>query len=60
MIPFRYTLSGSDIGRTDTVKDLGVFLDSKLYFYQILSYTSSQALNFLGLICSITFSFSII
>jgi hypothetical protein len=30
-LSFEYKLCGSRINRKDTVKDLGVFLDSKLY-----------------------------
>jgi hypothetical protein len=40
------------------IKDLGVFLDSKLYFHQHVDYLFSDTITLLGLIRSITFSFS--
>jgi hypothetical protein len=38
MTAFEYKLCGLPINRTDSVKDLGVFLDSELYFYQHVGY----------------------
>jgi hypothetical protein len=58
MIPFKYKLCASPIVRMDTITDLGVFLDLKLYFHQNVDYISSQALKLLGRVHSITFSFS--
>jgi hypothetical protein len=44
--------------RTHRVKELGVMLDSKLYFLRHFDYLHSQALKLLGLIRYITYSFS--
>jgi hypothetical protein len=58
MISFEYKLYGSRANRRDTVKDLGIILDTKLYFHPHVDYIFSQALKLLGLIHAITFSFS--
>jgi hypothetical protein len=50
MITFEYKLRGSRINRADTVKGVGNFLDSKLYFLQHADYKFSQALKLSGLI----------
>jgi hypothetical protein len=55
---FNYKLSNNPILRSQCVKDLGVLLDSKLYFRHHVDYISSQGLKILGLICYITSSFS--
>jgi hypothetical protein len=34
----RYELGDSNITRTDYIKDLGVFIDSKLYFHSHVDY----------------------
>jgi hypothetical protein len=57
IIAFKCKHCESRINRTDTIKDLGVFLDSKLYFNQHVDYIFSQASK-LCLIRAITFSFS--
>jgi hypothetical protein len=54
MIAFEYKLSGSSIVRSDTIEDLGAFLDSKLYFHQHVDYISLPGFKLLGLIRSIT------
>jgi hypothetical protein len=43
MIAFEYKLCGSHIICTDTIKDLGVLLGSKLYFDQNVDHIFSQA-----------------
>jgi hypothetical protein len=58
MISFEYKLRASPIICTDDIKDLMVFFYLKLYLYQHVDCTSSQALKFLSLIRAITFSFS--
>jgi hypothetical protein len=58
MISFGYKLCGSRINHTDTLKDLGIILDTKLYFHPHVDYIFSQALHLLGLIRVIIFSFS--
>ena len=47
-----------DITRTDCIKDMGVFIFSKLYFLSYVDYIFSQSIKVLGLIRNITFSFS--
>jgi hypothetical protein len=49
---FSYKLSNNPILRSQYVKDLGVLLDSKLYFHRHIDYISSQGLKVLGLILS--------
>jgi hypothetical protein len=44
--------------RSDCIKDLGVMLDSKLYFHRHVDFTYSQALSTLGLIRYVTYNFS--
>jgi hypothetical protein len=55
---FNYKLSNNPILRCQCVKDLGVLLDSKLYFHHHVDYISAQGLKMLGLIRYITSSFS--
>jgi hypothetical protein len=55
---FNYKLSNNPILCSQYVKDLGVLLDSKLYFHHHIDYISSQGLKILGLIHYITSSFS--
>jgi hypothetical protein len=43
---------------SDCTKDLGVMLDSKLYFYRHVDFVHSQALRTLGLIRYVTYNFS--
>jgi hypothetical protein len=44
--------------RTSSIKDLGVFFDSKLHFLNHVDYVFSECVNLLGLIRSINYSFS--
>jgi hypothetical protein len=53
----KYELQDSYVTHTDCLKDLGVFIDSKLYFYSYVDYIFSQVIKLLGLIHNITFSF---
>lgn len=55
---YQYRLGNSFILRTDCIKDLGIYLDSKLHFHQHVDHLFSHALKLLGLIRTITFSFS--
>jgi hypothetical protein len=57
-IYFNYYVDNLLIVRTDCVKDLGVMLDSKLYFHRHIDNLYSRALKLLGLICFITYNFS--
>jgi hypothetical protein len=54
----KYKPRDSYITHTDCIKDLGVFIDSKLYFHCHVDYIFSQSIKLLGLIRNITFSFS--
>jgi hypothetical protein len=44
--------------RTDCIKDLGVYIDCKLHFHQHVDYLFCHAMKLLGLIHTLTFSFS--
>jgi hypothetical protein len=55
---YNYKICDSFIIRTDTIKDFGVELDSKLYFHAHVDYVISQSARMLGLIRTITYSFS--
>jgi hypothetical protein len=55
---FNYKLSNNPTLHSQFVKDLGVLLDSKLYFHHHVDYISAQGLKMLGLIRYITSSFS--
>jgi hypothetical protein len=46
------------MSRTDCIRDLGVFIDTKLHFHQEEDNIFSQAIKLLGLIQTLTFSFS--
>jgi hypothetical protein len=54
----KYKLGDSYITRTDYIKDLGVFIDSKLYVHSHVDGIFSQSIKLLGLIRNIIFSFS--
>jgi hypothetical protein len=58
IITCEYKICESRINRTDTVKDLGVILDTTLYFYHHVDNIFSQSLKLLDLICATIFSFS--
>jgi hypothetical protein len=47
----------SSVFCTDCIKDLGVFLDSKLHFHNHLNNMFSQCVKLLSLVCSIISSF---
>jgi hypothetical protein len=55
---FNYYVKDVFILRSDCIKDLGVMLDSKLYFHCHVDFVYSQALRTLGLIRYITYNFS--
>jgi hypothetical protein len=58
MLAFNYVLHNSGILLIDFIKDLRIFLDSKLYFYQHADYLFSHAIKLLGLIRTIHFFMS--
>jgi hypothetical protein len=53
----KYKLGDFYITRTDCIKDLGVFIDSKLYFHSHVDYIFPQSIKPLVLIRNITSSF---
>jgi hypothetical protein len=53
-VHFNYYVSNEII----CIKDLGVMLDSKLYFHRHVDFVHSQALRTLGLISYVTYNFS--
>jgi hypothetical protein len=55
---YDYRRCRSAIARTTSIKDLGVFFDSKLYFHNHVDFLFSECSKILGLIRSITFRFS--
>ena len=57
-IKFEYKLNGIPIPRTACINDLGVLLDSKLYFHSHVDYLFSTSIKMLGLIRVITYNFN--
>jgi hypothetical protein len=57
-IKYNYLLCDKFMARTDSIKDLGVLLDSKLLFHHHVDYVFSQSLKMLGIIRTMSFSFS--
>jgi hypothetical protein len=57
-INFKQFVKDALILRVECIKDLGVMLDSKLYFHCHVDFVYSQALRTLGLIRFITYNFS--
>jgi hypothetical protein len=55
---YNYKICDSSVTRTDTIKDLGVLLDSKLHFHARVDYIFSNSIKTLGLIRTVTYSFS--
>jgi hypothetical protein len=55
---YEYKLSHSAITRTYSVKDLRVYLDSKLHFHDHVNSIFSQCIKLLGLIHCAAFNFS--
>jgi hypothetical protein len=55
---YDYKLCQSSMTRTDSIKDLGVFTDSKLRFHNHVDYIFSQCNKLMGLVFILTFSFS--
>jgi hypothetical protein len=55
---YDYKLCQSSLTRTDYIKDLEIFLDSKLQFHDHVNHVFSPCIKLLGLVRSITFTFS--
>jgi hypothetical protein len=58
VLNYQYRLGNSSILRADCIKDLGVHTDSKLHFHRHVDFLFSHTMKLLGLIRTITFSFS--
>jgi hypothetical protein len=58
LLIYDYKLCQSSITRTDSITDLGIFLDSKLHFHTHVNHVFSCCIKLLGLVRSITFTFS--
>jgi MFS-type transporter involved in bile tolerance (Atg22 family) len=60
MLIYDYKLCQSSLARTDSIKDLGIFLDSKLQFHDHVNHVFSHctSIKLLGLVRSITFTSS--
>jgi hypothetical protein len=57
-VHFNYYVSNAIILRSDSINDLGVMLDSKLYFHRHVDFVHFQALRTLGLIRYVIYNFS--
>jgi hypothetical protein len=57
-LSYNYQLRRAIITLTSSIKDLGVFFDSKLLFHNHVNYIFFECIKLLGLIRSITYSFS--
>jgi hypothetical protein len=57
-LSYNYQLCRATIIRASSIKDLCVFFDSKLHFHNHVDYVFSECIKLLGLIRSITYSFS--
>jgi hypothetical protein len=55
---YDYKLWQASITRSDSIKDMGVFVDAKLYFHNHVNHIFSHCIKLLGLVRSITFNFS--
>jgi hypothetical protein len=55
---YEYKIFQSTMTRANSVKYLGIFLDSKLYFYNHVNFIFSRCVKLLGLVRSVTFNFS--
>jgi hypothetical protein len=55
---YDYKLCQSSLTSTASIKDLGIFLDSKLQFHDHVNHVFSHCIKLLGLARSITFTFS--
>jgi hypothetical protein len=55
---YNYKICDSSVTRTETIKDLGILLDSKLHFHAHVDCIFSQSIKTLGLIRTVTYSSS--
>jgi hypothetical protein len=57
LLSYEYQLCHTAITRISSIKDLGLFFDSKLYFHNHVDFTFSECVKLLGRIRPITFRF---
>jgi hypothetical protein len=57
-LSYEYQLCHNTITRTSSIKDLGVFSDSKLQFHSDVNYVFSECIRLLSIIRFITYRFS--
>jgi hypothetical protein len=57
-LSYNCQLCHATITRTSSIEDIGICFDSKLHFYNHVDYVFSECIELLGLIHSITYSFS--
>lgn len=50
LISFEYTIDGDEIERVESIKDLGVIMDSKLKFNEHISLTTAKGFSLLGFV----------
>jgi hypothetical protein len=55
---YDYKLCQSSVTWTNSIKDLGVFIDAKLHFHGHVNYIFPHCIKLFGLVLSITFNFS--
>jgi hypothetical protein len=55
---YDYNLCQSSINRTDSIEDLGIFIDAKLHFHDHINYIFSHCIKLLDLVSNITLNFS--
>jgi hypothetical protein len=58
VLNYQYRLGNSVILRTGCIKDLGVHIDCKLHLHRHVDFLFSHSMKLLGLIRTLTFSFS--
>jgi hypothetical protein len=58
VLSYEYQLCHAAIIHTSSIKDLGVFFDSKLHFHNHADFTASECIKLLGLLRSTTFRVS--
>jgi hypothetical protein len=58
VLNYDYKLCQSCINRTDSIKDLGLYIDNKLHFHDHINYIFSQRIKLLGLVRNLTLNFS--
>jgi hypothetical protein len=58
LLIYEHKICQSHITRTDTIKEVGIFMDSKRHFHNHVNYIFSHCIKLLGLVRNLTFSFA--